>query len=362
MKKIGLVTFHRSNSYGASLQAFATTEFLRDNGYDIEIVDYTNAYEQRFQKLIHTENGKLSGYVTAFIKDFFLKKRYYTKQAFGNLTKYYTISSERYSDKNSLNNAKYDVLIAGSDQIWNKEITNGIDDVYLLQFGTASKRISIASSMGSTNLNEEDKKIFKKALKSFSSISIREEHAKRQLEELTDKPIKILLDPTFLFSKAEWIRKLGCKSKYYRYKGKYILTFFVAPNNTYKDRVQGYADLLNIPVWSIQSTKLKRTNCKRSIPGAMIEDLIAMIAGAELVITDSFHGVALSLNFQQNFVAFKNFGNPVRVAALLQKFGIYERLDMMPHDYQAVNYEEVGKILEPLCKDSKQWIIKAIES
>lgn len=361
MKKVGLLTFHRSCSYGASLQAYATVEFIKEHGYDIEIVDYTNGYEQRFQKIFYTENGKLSGYLTAAIKNYLLRRRYYIKKSFSCLEGYYPISAVRYKDKESLETAKYDILIAGSDQIWNPVITNGIDDTYLLQFGTAEKRISVASSMGSHTLSDDEKEIFRKAMATFTAISIREEFGKAQLSKLTDKPIQILMDPTFLFGKEGWINGMGRKSSYYGTKDKYILTFFVAPDASYRERVQAYADALHLPVWSIQSTIMKRTNCQKSILGATMEDFIALVAGAELVITDSFHGTALSLNLQSNFVAFKNTANPVRVVSILDKLGIPERLDMSPAEYQPVAYKRVNQILEPLCEESRQWLIDAIE-
>ncbi len=362
MKKIGLVTFHRSNSYGACLQAFATIEFLKDNGYDAEIIDYTNSYEQRFQKLFYSEDGSLSGYVKSLIKDIFLRKRHYSRMAFGQWEKIYPLSKQRYHSKEELRNVSYDALIVGSDQVWNREITKESDDVFLLQFGKTEKRISVASSMGSSILNEEEKVLFKNALETFTSISIREEQGKKQLKPLTDKPIKVLMDPTFFLTGTEWFTKLGSKSQYKDKKEKYILTFFVAPNNTYKEKVQGYADLLNLPVWSIQSTKIKRVNSARCILGATIDDFIALISNAELVITDSFHGAALSLNLGKNFVSIKNVGNPIRVVALLNELGISERLDMKPEDYRDVDYVSVGKELDVLCDDSKRWVISALEN
>lgn len=361
MVRIGLVTFHRSKSYGAGLQAFATVEFLKDNGYEVQLIDYTNPYEQRSQKLFYSENGKLDGYIKAFLKDFIFGKKYYAYKSYHEFYKYFPLTKEKYTSADALENVEYDVLIAGSDQVWNKDITNGLDRVMLLQFGKAKRRISVASSMGSIVLNEEDKSIFQGALQAFTSISIREEFGKKQLCSLTDKKIKVLMDPTFFFGKDEWIRKLGSKSKFYNSGHNYILTFFVTHNNGYRERVQQYADFLKIPIWSMQPTLIKRTNCEKSILGATTEDLIALIAGAALVITDSFHGVAMSLNLQRDFVAFKNVENPVRVETLLNKLDIKNRLDMKPAEYCKIDYKAINEKLFPLCEDSKRWVIEAIE-
>lgn len=362
MKKIGVLTYHRSYSYGACLQAYATVAFLNERGYSAELIDYTNAYEQRFRKPFFTENGKMSGFVSSLIKDVLLHKRYYSKMAFDRPNVDYPISVTKYANHEDLKKANYDVMIVGSDQVWNRNISNGLDEAFLLRYGKAERRISVASSMGSVQLTEEEKLKFKTAFESFTAISTREAYAKDQLEALTEKPIKILMDPTFLFTREDWIQRLAVKSKLYATKkDKYILIFFLAANGSYKKKVAGYAKLLGMPVWSIQSTKVKRVDSDRVILGATIEDFVALIMNAELVMTDSFHGVALSINLKKNFIPIRNAGNPKRVISLLDSLGIPERMDMKPESYKTVDYELLDRILEPLRKDSQDWIINAVE-
>ena len=327
----------------------------------MELIDYTNAYEQRPKKIFYTENGRLSGYLTAAIKNICFKKKHYWKKAFAHPEKLYPISQTRYKSHQELESAAYDVLIVGSDQVWNPHITNGMDMAFWLQFGRADKRISMASSMGSHTMTQGERELVSNALTSFTSISTREPFCKEQLASLTDKPIKILLDPTFLYKRERWATQLASKSPYSQKTGKYILTFFVAPDSSYKQRVQEYADMTGLPVWSIQSTIIKRTNCQKSILGATVADFVALIQNADLVITDSFHGVAMSLIMGVNFVAFKNTGNPVRVANLLDTLGIGNRVDMPASAYESVPYEQVREKLVPLCEDSREWVRRAID-
>lgn len=360
--KIGVLTYHRSYSYGACLQAYATVAFLNEKGYHAELIDYTNTYEQRFRKPFYTENGKLSGYVSSLIKDILLCKRYYSKKAFDRPNDDYPISATQYTSHEDLNKANYDVIIVGSDQVWNRNISNGLDEAFLLRYGKAKRRISVASSMGSVQLTEEEKEKFKSAFENFTAISTREDYAKDQLKTLTEKPIKVLMDPTFLFTREDWIQRLATKSKKYAAKkDKYILTFFLAADSSYKEKVTGYAKLLGLPVWSIQSTKVKRVDSDRVILGATIEDFVALLANAELVMTDSFHGAALSINLKKNFIPIRNAGNPKRVVSLLDALGIPERMDMKPENYKAVDYEMLDRILNPLRKDSQDWIVNAVE-
>ncbi|MEM7717545.1 MAG: polysaccharide pyruvyl transferase family protein, partial [Cyanobacteria bacterium P01_A01_bin.68] len=38
--KIGIITYHFTSNYGATLQAYALSHFLEQNGYDVEFIDY----------------------------------------------------------------------------------------------------------------------------------------------------------------------------------------------------------------------------------------------------------------------------------------------------------------------------------
>lgn len=38
--KIGILTFHWATNYGAVLQCYALQEYLREQGHDVEIINY----------------------------------------------------------------------------------------------------------------------------------------------------------------------------------------------------------------------------------------------------------------------------------------------------------------------------------
>lgn len=39
-KEIGIITIHSDLNYGAALQAYALNQYLRNKGYDSQIIDY----------------------------------------------------------------------------------------------------------------------------------------------------------------------------------------------------------------------------------------------------------------------------------------------------------------------------------
>ncbi len=361
MKKVGIVTFYKANNFGVCLQALATYRFIKNNDYDAEIIQYQCPYEHRTQKWIYKENNKVSGYFTSFTKNLLLGKMHYFKKGFGMVTEHYKLSDERFTSFEQMQKLDYDILVAGSDQIWSSQITGVLDQAFLLNFGKNSKRISIASSLGSKEIPANEREIFQECLRKYSAVSVREMFAKEQLQPLVDKEIKVLMDPTFFFNRDEWINLLGRKSKYFEKKEKYILCYFIAGNKfEYAQRVKAYSEKLGLPVWTIQFSNYHWKISDKAILGASIEDFIALFANADLILTDSFHGTAFSLNMERNFVPFKHSANPLRIINLLERLSLQARLDMEASDYEDVDYTSVKPVLENLREDSKEWTLKAL--
>lgn len=366
MSKIGIVTFFNSINYGVWLQAYATQRALSDLGHNVEMVDYSNEFEGKKLRYTYDEDDRAIGYVTSLLKAIIYGRVRYYKKAFGDhLHEYYNTTLKHYTDINDMKDLEYDVLVAGSDQIWNPEITGGkFDKVYLLQFGKVERRISFASSIGSKPVREEDKDIFREAFKTFHAIGVRENYAKTQLQPLTDLPIKVVCDPTFLLSREKWESLISEKATYKCENEKYILTYFVSPekrSQRYQDMIKGYHDSMNLPVWSVQFSTYKNNPCEKLIVGATTADFLKLIQNAELVITDSFHGAALSANLNTNFVCIQNRKNPERTKTLFERLDLMDRIDMQPEQYKACDYESVNPRIDEMREEALTWLVDVLK-
>lgn len=364
--EIGIVTFFKSYNYGVWLQAYATQKYLELQGYNVEMINYSNSYEKLKTRMSYKEGDRTIGYLTSFFKSLlFGKVRYYNKGFRNHINECYRLSKKEYTDVAQMSDVSYDILIVGSDQVWNPKITNGLDQVFLLQFGNAKKRMSIASSLGSKELSPSDKGQLVQALQSFDGISVREEFAREYLQKEIDQLIKVLCDPTFLITRNQWIEFVAKKSKYYNVQDKYILTYFVS-NEKRKDNnivlVKEYSKKFNLPVWAIQFSTYFSDGVDKKILGASMFDFIALLLRAELVITDSFHGTALSANLNKNFIAIANTENPVRTQNLLSKIGLLDRINLSPRQYTDINYSLVNEKITAIRRDSQEWITEMIEA
>ena len=367
MKKIGLVTFFNSYNYGVWFQAFATEYFLLQHQYDVEIVNYSNKYDREKLKYFYKERGRIGGYISSFFKSLiFGKVRYYNRGFKNNLDVFYRLSKKRFTQVGGMEKLEYDVLIAGSDQIWNPETTGGrLDRVFLLDFGKTKKRISYASSIGSSLIRDQDKYTFTETLKKFCAISVRENFAAEQLQSLITTPIKVVCDPTFLLRKRDWLEFDGKYSTIKKVDKKYILTYFVSGDkytDRYIDLVKAYSKKMGLPVWAIQFSSYYNKACDRKILGASIADFIELLNDAEIMITDSFHGVALSINLNKNFVVLENKKNPARIQNLLEMLDLEQRIDMPVKKLSRIDYECVNKKVEEIRLESSNWLLNKIEA
>ena len=70
MKKIGIVTFHRTYNYGAYLQAFALSKYL-----NAKIIDYYCKNVYKYHKIIKPLRRNILKYCTDLLSTFFHLKK-----------------------------------------------------------------------------------------------------------------------------------------------------------------------------------------------------------------------------------------------------------------------------------------------
>ena len=190
--KIGIVTWHKGN-IGSTLQAFALCETIKKLGYDPVLINYvTNSaapYVRGIRNIL---------FHACFLKSGLTRD------------KTYRFISQRTNETQDMLyrelvdcSKNYDAFVCGSDQIWN--CVGGVDPVYFLQFAPEKKRISYAPSIGLKNIQEAYQKRFCEYVKSIPYLSIREESGARIIYNLTGLVPKVVLDPTLLLRKTEWL-------------------------------------------------------------------------------------------------------------------------------------------------------------
>lgn len=347
MKKIGITTFYRAYNYGAFLQTFGLQKAL-ENKYKVTNIDYTCDKIKNDYKLIKTTNIKKM--VKSLI---FLSKNIKRKNKFNKCIKEHI--------KLSNINDEYDCVIAGSDQIWNIKLTGGYDTIYSLEYFKDIKKISYASSVGDESLIHKNEDEYKKIMNNVDIISVREESAKKELEKLTDKKIKVNLDPTLLLTKEEWDKYTVNKD----IDEPYIFSYFVGVTQENYDTLDLLTNRLGMKTISYSENPKEKNIIKKCFTDDPFE-FISKIKYADLAFVSSFHGTVFSIIFNKEFYVMppKDKGN--RIINLLNKLGLSDRIITSKEDIDKIDinnkidYKIVNKKLDELRKDSLEWLYKAL--
>ena len=225
--KIGILTFHCAHNYGAVLQCYATQEFLRSKGHDVEIINYRPEYLLRPYRLFDKGNITRGGFkrlLKNIVQELIIfPTRYSRWKVFQRFINKRLSLSKPFTELSSVPNT-YDAYIIGSDQVWNPNITCGFDEVYFCNFPFSKgdkKYIAYAASMESKALSATDSQFYHEHLKNFDEISVREKNLQELLSSFTDVSIHHVLDPTLLISRDVWNRFVAVSIP----KEKYVLVY-----------------------------------------------------------------------------------------------------------------------------------------
>ena len=353
MKKIGIITIHSDLNYGAFLQAFALTTFLNNNPYYTRIIDY--------RKIPNSPR------IYKFPKNIIYK--IYNLPRLSRYRRFIAplLSNERYNSLEELQsfNEEFDILISGSDQIWNPVCggLNRINPAYFLAFASKDKykKISYGSSVGSYIYDENEKKQVRKWLNEYSHISTRESSGAIQLESIINKPVKVVLDPTLLLNKDGWLQYASSV----KIKSNYVLVYYIDELDEVVSYARIIADKLGLKVALITNMAKRHSKVDINIPHCGPAQFLWLFANATYIVTNSFHGTAFAVNFNNDFVSVIKRNSPQRAQTLLKNVGLYERLltniDELDNIPLNVDFKEANIKLDILRNDSISYLLNSIE-
>lgn len=374
--KAAIVTWCYNNgktNYGQILQCYAMQAILKKFGYKTKVIRYRkrNSSEliclnnkpkwfidiyELWYRLVNVEN-RIDGRIIRFIgfikKEIILSNQCYTKKQL----------EKECSD--------CEVLVCGSDQIWNPE---WFQDIYALNFGKSSqKRIAYAPS-GVIVENESNEKVYKmlgKYLDKFDLVTVRERTSVDILKKYTKKKIVDVLDPTLLLEQEEWNRVATKKVT----EKPYVFCYFLGKLRTHKILLKNIMKRYNATkILFLVSGFYKNENDLESggyfypVKNAGPVQFLALIRDACAVCTDSFHGVAFSVVYKKPFFIFERsseqanlHANFVRQIDLMEKIGVKkDRFIRCVRDINKAEEIDYEKLLLEHYKEEAILLIKSV--
>lgn len=292
---LGILTFHYASNYGAVLQCYALSNYIERLGHEVEVLDYrpSRLYEH-YRKWNWRRCGLLGQNVTNFMlnRKFDSFRRRHLKLGASSFCKATEVESISFAG---------DVVLCGSDQIWNPTLVgDAFDPVFFGIFGV-QKRVpvvaSIAASFGGLgSLENRHEERLRRLIDNVDYLSVREREAAEYLTQLTDRSVSVVPDPVFLREDYDsLIKTVPARS------GRYILVFVLQESTRVLQIANHYKKHFGVEVVFANPSLgylLRGEKCDYPSP----ERWLSLIKNAELVITNSFHATAFSILLQSNFV------------------------------------------------------------
>ncbi len=315
------ITRHAIRNYGSVLQACATQTLIEAAGSSCTTIDYrqpgvgdtARGYRLRppgpvglVKDLTYRAFRARGARARGRVFEKFLKERLQlTPDRFDS---YEALASHRWPEDS--------IYCVGSDQVWNLE-TNADNRPYYLSFAPrVAKRFSFASSIGMSRLPSAAERRLVDELSVFAGVSVRELDAAAYLRSL-GIAARCHLDPALAVTGRQW-REFA--SAIPPRRGNYVLVYQLNSNPTLQEAAIAVGKELDLPVVRLEYWQTFRGRGAHTLMRPSVEEFVALIRDACVLVSDSFHGAAFALNLDTLLVSIRPPTYRGRLDSLLSQF------------------------------------------
>ncbi|PRX09051.1 UNVERIFIED_ORG: polysaccharide pyruvyl transferase [Martelella mediterranea] len=337
-KRIGIFTYHFSENFGALMQAYGTRQWLIEQGHQAEFVNYHPRYVE--------EGGDFSGifkpaHFRSNLKILYLKLSRLKRKFLGNRQQaelfaafhrdVLGVTGTRLETKEdvetflSSREGRFDMLITGSDQIWNPSDQKGLDPVYFLAFGPTVKarRVTYAPSFGRATLDTAYNDDVRAYIGTVDGLSVREQSGVDILRSVTRREAACVPDPAILLGdfstlvdRAEPVRT------------GHVFCYALRSGDGIREVTEEVSRTIGAPIVSPYNVHRRWREIGETVYPSPA-GWVSLINSSEFSVTNSFHGTVLSILLQKPFLVVGlpgvKGGLNERAKDLLQKLELTDR-------------------------------------
>lgn len=313
--KIGIITHHYVKNYGAYLQARALMGVLEtlDSNADISIVNYIEKkhWYKNIIHILHFRLGKdnVNSYIEK-IKQLFMFSKYEHSLA----------HSKRVHNVKQIEQLGNDVIIIGSDEVWNIHSSGFNPLKFGYGFSANTKLATYAPSAGAVTEETNIPAQVKEGLEKIKYLSARDNETKKFVKRAIGKDAQKVLDPTLLYNFDKEIDEQGIEPLPY----KYILIYDCKLTAKQIENLKAYAENNGLKI-------IGGGDCMEYYDDIQISltpyEWVSLFRNAEMVITGTFHGTVFSIKYRKKFVSYPTEKNRInKIKSLLDDMELPERL------------------------------------
>lgn len=316
--RIGHLTLMHGYNFGGALQALATQKILAQYGHEVVTLDYHPSRRYRFLRSL-TRNGR---YIDRHLRMWIDGRRYSGVSEFDAFREQWFKFGLPCDGNRRLarvcRSLKLDAVAVGSDQVWNP---NWLRSPYFIDFDLDDgvKRIALAACSGFLPDDPAFLRYCGRTLARFDHVSTRNDFTDALVAKATGRRSTVTCDPTLVVDLP--------REAYHAVRHPYALVYVLNRRGTSEALAgRAIAELKarwrGLQICSITPPEL------RGVETMMVDETVHdisplqwhwLVANADWVVTDSFHGTLFSLKHQRKAIIVAAGSRPVqRIESVLR--------------------------------------------
>lgn len=172
MSRIGILTFHSANNFGALLQAVSLQKtIIEHGGTECELINY----EPEFIYKDYSISPFKSKHPKVIIKSILrIPDKIKRNSKFQSFREENTICSGQCQSEDSFEKTcnSFEKIIVGSDQVWNYNLTEHDMHYFLPEIDDSVEKIAYAASTGGADFSTDESNEMIQCLQRFKNISV----------------------------------------------------------------------------------------------------------------------------------------------------------------------------------------------
>ena len=308
MKKrtVGILTHWSIPNFGSFLQAYALQNVIKSMwpDYDVRQIAYMNKIHAKMYYGLELHEVYNHWFLNpGFYKDCYQRNR--RKHQIIQLRKfknYYLQDIEHTDilDAKKLMQERFDNVVLGSDILWDYSIDFYGHDRFVFGNNFNCKNIiSYAASFGTVKEKTDFPDYVRKGIQRLNAVSVRDLNSKTIVECLTQKDVKVVLDPTLL-----WNFEDDSKVKEPSFEFKYIAVYGSYSSNEQIRSIKSHAFEKNYKIVYLDSVGDSCDWCDIFIDASKMSpfEWCGYIKASEIFVTCTFHGLMFGLIFNKPII------------------------------------------------------------
>lgn len=345
--KIGVLTWFFGINYGARAHSLALKNVLEDMGHEVQFIHYDPTYSLKKEIFNSCHFEHRHRHPIKMLRG--LKKMFSFRAQLEDYPK-----TEKINDMSEIKKSDFDLIILGSDEILNINHPMFKDAYYGVGIDKDIPLMMYAPSSGTTDSEEVLTEEIRKSLRDIKFLSARDKCTYNVLKNNSSKEVEEVLDPTFLY-------EFDVPSK--ATNERYILIYSFGYLKEYSEVIKKYAKERDLKIYVVGHIS---DWADKSFIEADLYEWLSLYKGAEVIVTDSYHGYIFALKNNKEYILISKNDKTNKIDGLMSyvgdERGYYNKENSLEEYFsKPVDYKEINKNIEILRDKSLSYLKTSLE-